>query len=236
MSSFENSHGKIDHSSLSWFTFFLLCFTSIDDINNREKKYYGTSIIAIIICFGLFTAGFQKMLNWVDFDLGTSGFLKWFYECYFRVGDIGLLSDFIFDVPMVIIEFMDYTAVFIEISALAWLIAGKNYWRAYLIVLCFFHLLNELILKIAFAPNSIIYGIFIIAPLFSNFKINKLITALLLILIIIFKYFIDISHFTNDYLYTIWWSLFLIGGIYLLLSKRKQPIKPEIFAEPAQKI
>jgi hypothetical protein len=231
MSSFENSFGKIDHTSLSWFTFLLLCFTSIDGKQGRP----GTSLIAVMISFGLFTAGFQKMFNWVDFDLQTSGFLKWFFECYFRVAEKGLLADVIFDLPMVVIEFMDYAAVFIELTAFVWLLLGKNFWRGYLIVLCFFHLLNELFLKISFAPNSIIYGIFIIAPLLSNVTISKGVISFLLIMIVSFKYVIDISNFTSIYLETIWWSLFLTGGIYLLLKERKKFKKLHIAPGQAEK-
>lgn len=222
MGSIENSFGKIDHTSLSWFTFLLLCFTSIDG----KPRKSGTALIAVMISFGLFTAGFQKMFNWIDFDLQTSGFLKWFYECYFRVAEKGLLSDVIFDMPMVAIEFMDYVAVFIELTAFVWLILGKNYWRGYLVILCFFHLLNELILKISFVPNSVIYGIFVIAPLLSYKKISKRVIIFILSIVAVFKYIIDISYFTSTYLETIWWCLFLTGGIYLLIKKRRDTKKP----------
>ena len=91
--SFNYSFGKINHDLIFFITFLLgLSFTNwgvnnaiIPDhqvSSNTQRKIL--TVLAIMLCFGMFTAGFEKAIHWVDFDLETGGFLSWFYGGYLK--------------------------------------------------------------------------------------------------------------------------------------------------------
>jgi hypothetical protein len=131
---------------------------------NMQRR--ALALLALIICFGMFTAGFPKLINWVDFDLSTSGFLHWFYPGYFNVENNKLLTPYIFGAPPVLFELADYTAAIFEVSGIYFLWKGKKHWVFYLLIATFFHLANLLVLNIDFTQNVLCYAIFIVPTLF----------------------------------------------------------------------
>ncbi|MGB3586645.1 MAG: hypothetical protein WBA23_08905 [Tunicatimonas sp.] len=168
---FAFGFGKIDHVILLPLT--LLCFsfsnwgTMYALKPDRRLPFHNSSlgILGIFISFGMFTAGFEKLLVWVDFDTSTSGFLNWFYSGYFGYGRQLLLADWVFYLPKLVIEAMDYLAVVFELSAFLWLIRGPFSWRIWLLCACAFHLTNTLLLNIPF---------YIHVPVFAAFSFSSL--------------------------------------------------------------
>ena len=74
------------------------------------------TLLALAITFGMFTAGFEKSTNWIDFDMSESGFLKWFYGGYLNNGRTHMLADWVPHMHPLIIESFDYIAVIFELS------------------------------------------------------------------------------------------------------------------------
>ena len=129
--SYTYSLGKIDHdTSFLIFTFLILAFTNSGSHKAllKDKKVsiktqsLAISILAIMICFGFFTSGISKFINWIDFDLSTSGFLFWFNNGYFLENSNMFLAPYVFDIPILVLEFMDYFAAIFEISAFIFLL------------------------------------------------------------------------------------------------------------------
>lgn len=173
--SFSYTFDKIDHyTTILMFTYFCMIFTNAGtNFAIRKDKALAVNmqsralaLLALIICFGMFTAGFPKLINWVDFDLSTSGFLHWFYPGYFNVENNKLLTPYIFGAPPVLFELADYTAAIFEVSGIYFLWKGKKHWVFYLLIATFFHLANLLVLNIDFTQNVLCYAIFIVPTLF----------------------------------------------------------------------
>jgi hypothetical protein len=173
--SFSYTFDKIDHyTTVLMFTYLCMAFTnSGTQFAVRKDKKRSSSLqsralatLALIICFGMFTAGFPKFINWVDFDLGTSGFLNWFYTGYFNVDNNKLLTPYIFGAPPILFEFLDYTAAIFEITGIYFLWKGKKHWVFYILVATLFHLANLFVLNIDFTQNVICYAIFVLPTLF----------------------------------------------------------------------
>ena len=57
----------------------------------------------VLIAFGMFTAGFEKALHWVNFDLSRNGFLSWFYRGYYTLDRKLLLAPVVLKVSTAII-------------------------------------------------------------------------------------------------------------------------------------
>ncbi|WP_298524106.1 hypothetical protein [uncultured Christiangramia sp.] len=155
---------------------------------NCEKCALG--ILSLAIVFGMFTAGFQKFYNWIDFDLSTNGFLRWFYDSYYNMERKELFSKYVLETPSFLLEGIDYLAVLFEISGISFLLAGRKQWRAYLLIASIFHLMNVLILNIDFMAHIPVYSIFLLSPILylfyentiSNIKYAKFIFLTLIIL------------------------------------------------------
>lgn len=126
------------------------------------------AILAVLLCFAMFTAGAEKATNWIDFDLETGGFLDWFYRGFFNLGRQYLLAPFVLLVPPQAFEAFDYFAVVFELSPIIALLAGKRWWQLWLLVASVFHLGNTLLLNIAFTAHALVYLSFI--PLSSFIK------------------------------------------------------------------
>jgi len=177
--SFEFSFGKIDHEvHLFLIILIVLAFTNIGTktalIKDKELKphfqKWALSLLCIYIAFGFFTAGLPKFLRWVDFDITQIGFLDWFYKGYFTYDRHLLLADSVFSTPDIVMEIADHIAPTIELISFVFLLWSRKVWRIYLIILCFFHLGNTLLLNIEFALNITCYGIFLIAPFLSYIR------------------------------------------------------------------
>lgn len=193
---FTNSLGKIDHDTTVFlFAILTMVFTNCGTVLalipdrpiSKKAESFSLAGLSLIIVVGFFTAGFFKLLYWVDFDLNTSGVLSWFYQGYYMNDRQYLFAKSLFYVPYFLLEIADYCTAIFETFAILFLIAGKRIWRIYLLGLCVFHLLNVLILNILFPLNIIGYGIFIISPVLCllrekyivNFKKWKTVLILL---------------------------------------------------------
>lgn len=171
--SYYYSFGKIDHhTTLLLFTYLIFSFTNsgTEFALVKDRKIAGTkqntamAILALCICFGFFSAGLPKLTQWIDFDLNSSGFLFWYYPAYFLDKNQMFLAPYVNQIPLIILECMDYAAVIFEISGFIFLLKGKKTWVIFLTIACVFHLANLLLLNIDFTMNLLAYGIFLIAP------------------------------------------------------------------------
>ena len=174
--SFRVSFGKIDHGIMFPVFILGLSFTNwgvnyalIPDIKISEQLQRRVlAILAVTLCFGMFTAGFEKALNWIDFDLEKGGFLNWFYNGYYGLGRKYLLAPFVLLVPLQTFELFDYFAVIFELSPIIALLVGRQWWQFWLLVASIFHLGNLLLLNISFSSHAPVYLSFI--PLDSFLK------------------------------------------------------------------
>lgn len=174
--SFAYSFGKIDHSIFISLTFLFFSFSNSGtllalqpDKEYKHQKFY-FSVFSLCLVFAFFTAGFEKAINWVDFNLGTSGVFAWFYNNYFTIDSTKLFADYFFYVPLWLVEFMDYAAVLFEVSGIIFLLYSGKSWRIYLITAAVFHLINGLILNIPFTLHVAVYGIWLLAPILYKYK------------------------------------------------------------------
>ncbi|MEM1309666.1 MAG: hypothetical protein AAGF98_09325, partial [Cyanobacteria bacterium P01_H01_bin.153] len=153
------------------------------------------AVLACILSFGMFTAGYEKYQNWLDFDLGTNGVLSWFYPGYFNLDSQFLMADLVFKIPFWLLELMDYSAVLLELTPFLCLIAGARFWKAWLLTACMFHLANLLILNIPFGHHIPVYCCFFLCPLLQEEKIRNNIWFIKFVRsIIVFAILIGITH------------------------------------------
>lgn len=166
---FQFSMGKIDHN------IFLLIFLSgmsfsgwgsgfalvpdkpVSKLNIQKCM----ALIGFLFCFGMFTAGSVKAVHWIDFDITRNGFLRWYYSSiYVKQSDM-FFSGSLNALPYEWLDLFDWGGVFFELSAFVLLLAGRKFWKIWLLAACMFHLVNLLILNIAFSANFIFYVAFL---------------------------------------------------------------------------
>ncbi|PWJ44720.1 hypothetical protein [Sediminitomix flava] len=165
------SFGKIDHIIILPLTFLCLSIDKwgIETSKNTVLPISGETLLAIFISFGMFTAGFPKLLNWFDLDLNTSGFLHWFYPGYFNSNRTHLLANSVFMFPTFLLEIIDYTAILFELIPFLLLLSGKKkLWQLWLIIASIFHLLNTLLLNISFSIHSFIFILYLLPQQVNN--------------------------------------------------------------------
>ncbi|MEX0686979.1 MAG: hypothetical protein WD267_07120 [Balneolales bacterium] len=167
--SFTYSFGKIDHSILfvsviaimsfsGWGTYYSL----MPDSGKRLKSSsLHVSIVTVVLCLGMITAGSAKAYNWLDFDLSTSGILSWYYLAYFDIDRNLLLASHFIKLPMFLYEMMDYSAVIFELSAILAALYSRNSWLGWILLACLFHLSTALILNIPYGVHVYLYLLFI---------------------------------------------------------------------------
>lgn len=175
LASFAYSFGKIDHDII--YKLFPACLaftnwgTEVAFLPDKKVKSRTQSaalgIFAVLIAFGMLTAGVEKAYVWVDFDPSSSGFFSWFNSGYFNLGRQYLAAPLILSLPPQLFELADYGAVAFETSGFLFLLLGRQWWRLWLIVACLFHLLNTLLLNIGFIEHSLVYGVFLIPLVFD---------------------------------------------------------------------
>jgi hypothetical protein len=166
---FLYSFGKINHDTLLWAVALCLAFTNWgvpyalvpDRRVNSKTAQRALATVGVFVAFGMFTAGFEKALHWINFDLSTGGFLSWFYGGYFILDRKLLLAPMVFRVPPQSFKILDYAAVAFELSPFFFLLAGRTAWRAWLLFAICFHLANSLLLNIAFYGQVLVYLPFI---------------------------------------------------------------------------
>lgn len=176
--SFHFSFGKINHGSIMFTTFVLgLSLTNWGTSNavvrdrqiSQKIQTRVLAILAVVLCFGMFTAGWEKAINWLDFDLKTGGFMSWFYQGYFTQGRDEFLAPLVLKMPPQIFELADYSAVIFELIPIVALLAGRKWWLSWLLTACLFHLANTLLLNINFISHAPVYLTFV----FLNFGLKR---------------------------------------------------------------
>lgn len=194
--SFQFSFGKIDHSI---FYFLLFPFMAIagwgsylalwpDKSPHPSLAHKLILVFALLLCFGMVTAGLPKALNWIDFDLSTSGFLAWYYNNSASLGRYFLTAPLVVHFPLWLTEVFDYSSVFIELSAFLFLCLSKRAWRLWLLMIAAFHLANTMFLNISFIIHLPVYLFFFDFPcnkkLFTSQAMQAIgiVTAILVIL------------------------------------------------------
>jgi hypothetical protein len=241
--SFQFSFGKIDHSIFYFLLFPIMagagwgCRYALTPERKvalaQSKKYL--MVFALLLCFGMFTAGFPKALSWIDFDLSTSGFLSWYYNNSLFLGREYLMAPLVTNFPLWVAEFFDYSAVFIEMTPFLFLWLSKKHWQLWLTLIGLFHLGNTLFLNISFTIHIPVYLVFFglsMSPKVISQKARVIGIALLMILTIIrmgqlIKNAVPpyLLNPFNDMETELWqavviWGLFLIIGIYTVFTNK----------------
>jgi hypothetical protein len=250
--SFEFSFGKIDHEiHLFLIVLLILAFTNCgtktalikDKVLKPHFQKWALSLLCIYIAFGFFTAGLPKFIRWVDFNINEIGFLDWFYKGYFTYDRFILLADSVFSTPYIVFEIADHLAPTIELVSFVFLLWSRKVWRIYLIILCFFHMGNTLLLNIEFALNITCYGIFLIAPFLSYIRpylpkgrqAKNLLVGLVAILVLIqigtevyhWDYTYEIGYYSekfliDSYISVVMWIFIISIGIFTITKKLYQ--------------
>ncbi len=179
---FIYSFGKIDHEILIWATVLCLSQTNwsthyavvSDKPLSKQRSNRAMALAGVLIGFGMFSAGFEKMIRWIDFDTSTSGFLHWFSTCYYSDGRQFLLAPAVLNLRQGFFEIVDYGAVVFELTPLLCVLAGRKWWALWLLAACLFHLSSTLFLNIPFEGHILVYLMFVpIWKLFARVKIGK---------------------------------------------------------------
>lgn len=169
---FNYSFGKIDHGGAT--TMLLLpCMIvagwgdsySVDARLRQDGRRGGSArglrkglaLFAFVLCFAMLTAGLPKAASWIDFNLGTSGFLSWYYPNRFALGREFLLAPLVSRTPLWAFELGDYVAPVFELSGILALMRSHRSWRLWLGAAALFHLCNALVLNIAFTQQAVTY-------------------------------------------------------------------------------
>ncbi len=150
----------------------LLVFALKPDKRNRFHSL-SSALLGISLSFGMFTAGLEKLVRWVDFDLSTNGVLRWFYGGYFTLDRQDLLADAVLHFPPLLLEIMDYSAVIFELTPFVCLYLGRAFWKGWILVACTFHLANVCLLNIAFNHHIPIYLAFFLFPLLDEKRLRS---------------------------------------------------------------
>jgi predicted DCC family thiol-disulfide oxidoreductase YuxK len=164
--SFRFSFGKIDHSILAVVTPAVMAFSGWGDmysIDARIRKAaprlnaWPLTLLALLIAFGFFSGGLPKLLSWVDFDLTTQGVRSWLVNGWYGLHRTKLLAPFAMSVHNPYVwEAFDLMAVVFEVGFL-FSLARRGLFRAYLFIAIMFHLVNVLMLNIAFLTLIPVY-------------------------------------------------------------------------------
>ena len=166
---FQYSFGKISHPILAYIMTGCMAFSGwgryLAILPDKESEFDNTAkslaLFSVLIGFGMFTAGFEKALIWVDFDLTLNGFLDWSQKGIFKSYKDHLLAPYVKYLPAVLLEFLDYTAVFFELSPFLFLLHSRRGWKVWLLMACTFHLANIFLLNIPFPLHFIVYLAFV---------------------------------------------------------------------------
>ncbi len=166
--------GRTDGTSLMIFTPALMSFSNWGaaySIDARRRARAGKprqathnwplTMMAMFISFGYLTAGYPKLMSWVDFDLTTQGVRRWTLNGYYLLERRDLLAGFMATLKNTWVwEIMDVTAVMFELGA-AIAIVHRSTFRAAVFVAVVFHWINMLMLNIPFAIFLPCYLLFI---------------------------------------------------------------------------
>lgn len=174
---FNFCFGKIDHSSvLSSVLLGCMAYAgwgkhySVDALRSPHRTEpstaadprvrRGLALFAVVLAFGMLTAGLPKAWSWVDFNLQTSGFLAWYYPNRYSLGREYMLAPLVPLSPPLVLELADYAGSLFETLGFAALLINRKTWRLWLAVAALFHLANALVLNIAFTQQALVYVVF----------------------------------------------------------------------------
>lgn len=242
--SFQYSLGKIDHNILLLVMLACMSFsgwgTQLALVPDKKKAsdslQKSVALLAVLLCFGFFTAGFEKALNWLNVDLSRSGSAFWYQSGFYAMGRTHLLAPLGEKIPLFVFKLMDYCAVLFELIPFVCLLLSRRAWIAWLSIACIFHLVNLLLLNIPFFLQAIIYLAFLdYTRLYSFVSVRpKLITSVFLIagagfFIRMYDLFMQQSStilFVSDqaievslWIYLFGWILIVIGFAKIGFSK-----------------
>lgn len=172
---FAYSHGKISHQialSAILFCMILANWGKNDEdgvvkrrrlpdvLRTSRRSLRGVALMGVLLAFGFFTAGFGKVMNWVNADVSRSGFLGWYYPRVYNY-DLILLADAVPGVPPILLKVGDVAGSLLEVLGLVALLCGAYVWRSWLIAITGLHLFNALVLNITFTTQTAIYLVFV---------------------------------------------------------------------------
>lgn len=179
VSNFQYSLGKIDHGVMLSALLFCMSFSGWgrdlavvpDKIWKIDSVKKSLSLLSVLLCFAFFSAGFEKALAWINFDLNKNGSGSWFYIGYYVLERQRLLAPLFAHLPFWIFKIMDFLAVPFELSPLFFLLTSQKAWRIWILIASAFHIGNTLILNINFIGLAIVYLAFMdYTALFSKIK------------------------------------------------------------------
>ncbi len=247
LNTFRYSFGKIDHDILFVVTPTILSFSgwgnyfSIDAMRGRKTEWsypsYSLFFLALAIGAGFLSAGFPKAVNWIDFNLSTSGVRSWVVNNYFVNGRTDLLAPiFAFTTNVYFWEAMDYVAVAFEVG-LALSVMYRPALNRFLVIAVFFHLMNYLMLNIPFALHLPIYAAFLpwkkVVKSFKSKWINNVrkIAEIRYMFAVCVLY--TVSYLVDPFSYISWYDefkIFTYFGISILV------VSALIFREAKQRV
>ena len=166
---FKYSFAKIDHDIVHVMVPLAMSWSgwgrrfSIDALRGsaREASRWGGLIMAGLLAFGFFTAGWPKLRGWVDFDLSTQGARSWVLRGYYLNGRQDWLSPTFarMENPW-IWEMMDLGAVVFELGFMIAILAPRAF-RFWVAIAVGFHFWNNLMLNIPFTGMMSVYLFFV---------------------------------------------------------------------------
>lgn len=152
---FSYSHGKISHQIA--IAIVLACMVIADwGKASRRRVAQGLTLLAVALCFGFLTAGFDKALYWLTLDPTVSGALSWYYP-RMALAEPQLFASMVPGTPLWLLKGADFLAVVFELSGFIALIWGRLAWRLWLLAAIGFHLANALVLNITFTTQVVVY-------------------------------------------------------------------------------
>ena len=163
------SFGKIDHDAMLWTFMFCMGFSGWgrtlsllpDKPSRLDRPERAFALMGVCLGFAMSVVGIHKTVGWIDFNLGTRGFLGWFVHGYVMDGRDDLLAQRVPSIPLLGLELMDYAGAVFEVSCIVALLIGQRAWRFWIMAACLFHLVNVLTLNIPFLQNLLIYLAFV---------------------------------------------------------------------------
>jgi|AntRauTorcE11898_2_1112593.scaffolds.fasta_scaffold09634_2 uncharacterized membrane protein YphA (DoxX/SURF4 family) len=166
---FIYSVGKIDHDIILVVIPIFMAFSgwgksySVDawrlNDDSKKDKQWALPVLALVIGFMMFTAGFPKILGgWLD--VNTQASYGHFLTQYFGSGRQDLWAPYGFYIGEFWWEVADYATVIFEVGFLIAIINPKST-RVFISLAVFFHAGTMLFMNIAFLPNFIAYAAFL---------------------------------------------------------------------------
>lgn len=167
--SFQYSFGKIDHDILLPAMLACMAFSGwgrhLAIVPDRPSRFdspsKSLSVIAVLIGFGYFSAGIEKAVYWLNFDLNSNGTARWFYTGLYNLQRQPILAPALKAAPFWFFKVMDVVGVIFELTPMIALLISRRMWRIWLLFAGAFHLVNYLFFNINFIGNGLVYIAFI---------------------------------------------------------------------------